>query len=330
MSKKSVLIIGGAGYIGSHVTLEFCEAGYKVFVFDDLSTGHLKNIDDRAEFIEGSILNIDQLQLAFEKTEPDTVIHLAALKDAGESMLQPDKYSRHNINGTVNILEMMVKFGVRNMIFSSSAAVYGMPEYLPLDENHPLKPINYYGYTKLVVENMLAWYSGLKNIRYAALRYFNAVGYDPLGRITGIERNPANLLPIIMETINGERKAIEIFGDDYNTDDGTCERDYIHVSDLATAHLRSAEYLMINKENLITNLATGKRHSVLDVIKICEKVIDNKIPYKIGGRRIGDAPIVYSKSINSENLFNWSPQYTSFPEVIKSMVEVYSNKFISV
>ena len=318
------LIIGGAGYIGSHVVLEFCNRGKEVIVFDNLSTGHLSNVDSRAEFIEGSILNQSELNSAFEKIKPKTVIHLAALKAASESMIDPMKYSEMNICGSINVLNMMVKHNVKNIIFSSTAAVYGEPKYLPINELHHLNPVNYYGFTKKSIEEYIQWYGELKGMRYSILRYFNAAGYDVNGQITGLEKNPQNLLPIVMEVLKGERDYLEIYGSDYNTNDGTCERDYIHVSDLAKAHYLSDQKLNTNSKNLIMNLATGEKYSVLDVINGCESYLGKKVNYKFVGRRMGDPEVLYSESKLANNKLNWSPEHSDLETILKSMYNVYN------
>ena len=322
---NNILIIGGAGYIGSHVVLEFCEQIENVFVFDDLSTGDFKNIDSRAKFIKGSILNLNELEKAFEISKPCTVIHLAALKAAGESMEQPVNYSRTNIIGSLNILETMVKFQVQNIIFSSTAAVYGNPQYLPVDENHPINPINYYGFTKKSIEEYIIWYSQLKGIRYSILRYFNAAGYDSKGRIRGLEKAPQNLLPIVMEVLINKRKHISIFGNDYNTQDGTCERDYIHVSDLASAHYLSYKKLLKSDENLLLNLATGKKYSVLEVVNGCEKYLNKKVKFDFTERRLGDPEVLYSISHLAQSKLGWEPKFSDLKILLTSMYNIYKN-----
>ena len=214
-----ILVTGGAGYIGSHVVLSLCDNGEDVVVLDDLSSGTQNAIDDRAKFILGSTLNKKDTDTALDGV--DVVIHLAAFKAAGESMLYPTKYSQNNIVGTINLINSMIDQDVNNFIFSSTAAVYGYPKYLPLDENHPLNPINYYGFTKLEIERILDWYNNLTGLKYAALRYFNAAGYDKTGRINHLEKNPQNLIPIVMEVPSGFRKKLEVFGNEYDTKDGT-------------------------------------------------------------------------------------------------------------
>jgi len=205
-----VLVIGGAGYIGSHVARRFLDAGYGVTVYDNLSLGTEKNLFSDGEFIKGDILDTDALDRCMAGGF-DGLIHLAAFKAAGESMIEPEKYSVNNISGTINILNAASKNGIGNIVFSSSAAIFGEPSKLPIDEEHPKDPENFYGFTKLEIERFLGWYEAIRGIRYAALRYFNAAGYDPEGRITGLEKNPANLLPIIMEVAAGWRENLSIF-----------------------------------------------------------------------------------------------------------------------
>tara|TARA_B100001741_G_C16484848_1_gene566721 strand:+ start:69 stop:1082 length:1014 start_codon:yes stop_codon:yes gene_type:complete len=321
---RSVLVIGGAGYIGSHIVLDLCDKGYDVTVLDNLSSGSEINIDRRVDFIKGDILNTCDLRKVFKK-KYSSVFHFAALKAAGDSMKNPSIYSKVNIAGTINILNQMVESEIKNIIFSSTAAVYGTPEYLPLDESHPLKPVNFYGFTKLEIERLLAWYSSLKGFKFAALRYFNAAGYDLNGRIIGLEKKPANLLPIIMETALGLRKNMSVYGNDYSTFDGTCIRDYIHVSDLSSAHLASLEYLLKEKTNLYLNLATGFGSSVLQIIETTKKITDKDIPYRITSRREGDPPELVSMSKKSNKLINWRPKYSEIDIIIKSMWNIYYN-----
>ena len=210
-----VLVIGGAGYIGSHVVKELMAKNHEVTVFDNLSSGLIQNLFKKNEFIAGDILHPEDLDKAFARGF-DAFIHLAAFKAAGESMIFPEKYSINNINGTLNILNAAVAHNCLNMVFSSSAATFGEPQYLPIDENHPKNPENYYGFTKLKIEEFMGWYDKLKNLKFAALRYFNAAGYDPEGVIYGLERNPANLLPVMMEVACGKRGKLKVFGNDYD------------------------------------------------------------------------------------------------------------------
>ena len=315
-----VLVTGGAGYIGSHVVLALCEEGNNVVVLDDLSTGNREAVDKRALFIQGSTLNDDDLSKGLN--DVDAVIHLAAFKAAGESMIHPEKYSYNNITGTIILLNAMVKQGVNKFIFSSTAAVYGYPKYLPLDENHPLEPINYYGFTKLEIERILKWYGELKGLRFAALRYFNAAGYDSLGRITSLENNPENLIPIVMEVASGRRKKMEVFGDNYETDDGTGVRDYIHVTDLASAHVKSIKYLNENA-SLTVNLATGESHSVLDVINLAKEISGKDIHFDIVGRRPGDSAKLYAGTNRAFESLNWEAKYSDLKTLLETTWEVY-------
>ena len=250
-----ILVTGGAGYIGSHVVMLLCEEGEDVVVLDDLSLGSKDIVDKRASFMEGTILNNEDLSKSLSGV--DMVIHLAAYKSAGESMKNPLKYTKNNIDGSINLLRSMVKHNVKNIIFSSSAAVYGLPEYLPLDEKHPLKPINHYGYTKLETEKTIDLYSKKEQIRYINLRYFNAAGYDSQGRITSIEKNPANLIPSVMEVASGIRDKLLVYGNNFNTNDGTGVRDYVHVSDLARAHLAAMDALS-TQQSAVINLGSEK------------------------------------------------------------------------
>lgn len=318
-----VLVTGGAGYIGSHVVLDLCESGHDVVVLDDLSTGTKDAVDERAEFIQGSTLNKDDLEKAFS-SGPEATVHLAAFKAAGESMIQPQKYSLNNINGTVNLLSAMLDHNVSNFVFSSTAAVYGFPQYLPIDEEHPLKPINYYGFTKLEIERILKWYDELKGLKFVSLRYFNAAGYDPQGRLTALEKNPANLLPIVMETAAGMRKSMQVFGNDYNTKDGTGIRDYIHVSDLASAHVKALDYLRNdNSKSITVNLATGYSHSVLEVIHHAENITGRKVTYDIVSRRPGDPAELYASTKQAFDLLNWKPEYSDLDTILSTTWEVY-------
>ena len=315
-----MLVTGGAGYIGSHVVLALCEEGNNVVVLDDLSTGNREAVDKRALFIQGSTLNQDDLSKGLNGV--DAVVHLAAFKAAGESMIYPEKYSHNNITGTITLLNAMVNHTVNKFIFSSTAAVYGYPQYLPLDENHPLEPITYYGFTKLEIERILKWYGELKGLRFAALRYFNAAGYDPQGRITSLENNPANLIPTVMEVASNRREKMEVFGDDFDTADGTGVRDYIHVTDLASAHVKAIEYLNENA-NLTVNLATGESHSVFDVINLAKEISGQDIPFDIVDRRPGDPAELYAGSNQAFESLNWEAEYSDLKTLLETTWKVY-------
>lgn len=315
---KKILVIGGAGYIGSHVQKQLLAEGFGVVVFDDLSSGNEVNILPEAEFIRGNILNKPVLNLAMSDGI-DGVIHLAAKKAVGESMEKPEIYAENNISGSINILNAMSEHGVKHIVFSSSAAVYGMPQYVPIDEKHPINPINYYGYTKRAIEENMDWFARLGKLNYAALRYFNAVGYAADKSITGKEKNPQNLLPIIMETATGKREKFSIFGNDYHTSDGTCIRDYVHVSDLARAHTAAIRKLLDGAQSFIVNLGTGKGTSVKEIVDATEKVIGKKLNYDYAERRAGDPACLTADANKAYELLGWKAEYTDIEEIIRTV-----------
>jgi UDP-glucose 4-epimerase len=318
----NVLVIGGAGYIGSHVARELLDAGHKVTVFDNLSSGLRQNLFPDAAFVHGDILDYPSLLRALSGGF-DAAIHLAAFKAAGESMILPEKYSLNNISGTVNILNALGETGVSLLVFSSSAAVYGEPQYLPRDEAHPLNPENYYGFTKLEIERMLGWYGKLKGLKFSALRYFNAAGYDPKGRITGLEQNPANLIPVVMEAATGRRECVQIFGNDYGTEDGTCVRDYIHVSDLAAAHLLALNHIAEYGQSLTVNLGSETGASVLEVVEAARRVTGKPIPATIAGRRRGDPARLTASAVLARKTLSWQPRFSDMNTIIKTTWEAY-------
>ena len=316
-----VLVIGGAGYIGSHVVKELMKAGHKVTVFDNLSSGLRCNLFPENDFIYGNILIERDLDEAFAQGF-DAFVHLAAFKAAGESMVKPEKYSINNITGTINIMNAAVKHNCKIMIFSSSAATFGEPQYLPMDENHPQKPINYYGFTKLKIEEFMDWYDQLKGLKFAALRYFNAAGYDPEGKIRGLEQKPENLLPRIMEAALGQRE-LKVFGTDYDTRDGTCIRDYVHVTDLARAHVMALEYIAKNNESLKLNLGTEKGTTVKELIDAARRITGKPIPAEDAPRRPGDPASLYATSKLAEKLLGWKPMYSDVDTLVRTTWEVY-------
>lgn len=317
-----VLVIGGAGYIGSHVVKEMTRAGHKVTVFDNLSSGLRCNLFPENDFIYGNILIPADLEAAFSQGF-DAFVHLAAFKAAGESMIAPEKYSVNNITGTINIMNAAVKFGCKKMIFSSSAAVFGAPEYLPMDEDHPKNPENYYGFTKLEIERFMAWYDQLRGMRFAALRYFNAAGYDPEGQIRGLEQKPQNLLPRVMEVAAGMQDKIKVFGTDYDTRDGTCIRDYVHVTDLARAHVMALDYITKNDKSLTVNLGTEKGTTVKEIIDAARRITGKPIPSEDVERRPGDPACLYATSKHAKELLGWEPKYSDVDTLVKTTWEVY-------
>ena len=317
----NILVIGGAGYIGSHVTRELLDRGHRVTVFDNLSSGLRENLFSEAAFIHGDILRYEQLTAAMKENE--AAVYLAAFKAVGESMVKPEKYSINNIIGTMNLLNAAGETGLTYIIFSSSAAVYGEPAYLPIDENHPTNPENYYGFTKLEIERFLSWYDRLKGIRYASLRYFNAAGYDVRGRIAGLEQNPANLLPVIMEAACGIRKELEIFGSDYDTPDGTCIRDYIHVGDLAAAHALALDYVHKNDKSLTVNLGSETGSSVLEVLEAARRITGEPIPSRIAGRRPGDPAKLTASAGLARSLLGWKAEHSDLDTLVRTSWDAY-------
>lgn len=318
-----IAVIGGAGYIGSHTVRELLDRGHSVKVFDNLSSGLEQNLFPEAGFIKGDILSESEIGNFLNEFKPEGVVHLAAFKAAGESMIAPEKYSINNITGSLNIINAAVAAQVKYFVFSSSAATYGAPRYMPVDENHPTEPENYYGYTKLAIEGFLSWYSKLKNMRFAALRYFNAAGYDIHGRITGLEKNPANLIPVVMETLTGKRKEMLVFGNDYNTPDGTGVRDYIHVNDLAIGHAEAFKYLERENKDLVVNLGVSKGTSVLEIINAAEKVSGQKVPYKIVERRPGDPASLVANPSKAFELLGWKAKYSHIDTIIETTWKAY-------
>ncbi|MDR0706595.1 MAG: UDP-glucose 4-epimerase GalE [Treponema sp.] len=325
----NILVIGGAGYIGSHVVREFLDKGCRVTVFDNLSSGLRDNLFPEAAFVYGDIVDYAGLSRVMRDAAAsgcggfDALVHLSAFKAAGESMIKPEKYSVNNISGAINILNAAVENGVMRIIFSSSAAVFGEPRYLPIDEQHPANPENYYGFTKLEIERFLGWYEKLKDIRFASLRYFNAAGYDVKGRVKGKEMNPANLIPIVMEAAAGLRNEVSVFGDDYDTPDGTCVRDYIHVNDLAAAHVQALDYIRKNGKSLTVNLGSEKGTSVFEVIETARRVTGKLIPTRIAGRRAGDPARLTASASYAREILGWEARHSDMETIIRTSWDVY-------
>lgn len=317
-----VLVVGGAGYIGSHVVKELMKAGHKVTVFDNLSSGLLQNLFPENDFIAGDILHLETLDAAFSRGF-DAFIHLAAFKAAGESMIAPEKYSVNNITGTLNLMNTAVKHGCLHMVFSSSAAVFGEPQYLPINEEHPKNPENYYGFTKLEIERFMEWYDKLKGLKFAALRYFNAAGYDPDGFPCGLEQNPANLLPVIMEVACGMRQKLQVFGTDYDTRDGTCIRDYVHVTDLAIAHVKALEYITSKNTSLKVNLGSETGVTVKEMLEAARRITGKEIPTDFVGRRAGDPACLYATSAFARETLNWTATHSDVDTLVSSTWGAY-------
>lgn len=312
---KNILVVGGAGYIGSHTVKHLMQQGYNCIVFDNLVYGHKEAILT-PHFIEGDLLNKTSLQKVFNTHKIDAVVHFAAYAYVGESVENPQKYYHNNVIGTLNLLEAMLANNVKNIVFSSTCATYGVPEYTPIDEEHPQNPINPYGQTKLIIEKVFADYQKAYGLKYIALRYFNAAGCDKDGKL-GEEHNPeTHLIPLILQAIKGERDSLKIFGNDYDTTDGTCIRDYIHVEDLAKAHRLALENL--DKFNGCINLGTGIGTSVKEIISAAEKITGKTCPIEYADRRSGDPAKLYAANTKAKTILNWQPEYTNIENIIQT------------
>jgi UDP-glucose 4-epimerase len=314
---KTVLVVGGAGYIGSHVVRDLADNGYGVIVFDNLSEGHSEAVKE-CELVQADTNDGAALDSVFEKNHIDTVFHFSAFAYVGESMHNPEKYYKNNVSATINLLSAMLRHDVKKFIFSSSCATYGNPVYVPIDEKHPQNPINPYGATKLMVERILVDYAHAYNFRYATLRYFNAAGAWPDGSMGESHRIETHLIPLVLKTLTGEKEKIQIFGTDYDTHDGTCIRDYIHVCDLATAHRCAMEYIDGSKESLCVNLGTGKGVSVKEIIAACENITGLKVPVVFAPRRPGDPSILIAENKLAHKKLNFTPKYTDIQELIRT------------
>lgn len=312
-----ILIVGGAGYIGSHINKELTKQGYKTVVFDNLSSGK-KELVKWGEFFQGDLGKIEDIRKVFEKYPIEAVLHFAAFKAVGESVVDPQKYYLNNVSNTLNLFKVMRENKVNKFIFSSSAAVYGEPKYMPIDEKHPQSPINPYGETKLITEHIMRDYSTAYDFRYVSLRYFNACGADLDGETGEWQGSSSNLIPLVLDAAIGAREEIGIFGTDYPTFDGTCIRDYIHVTDLAQAHVLALKYLMDGGVSDCFNLGNGKGFSVKEVVEMAKKVtgIDFKVTEK--DRRAGDPPELIADATKAKNVLKWQPKYFDLETIVKS------------
>ncbi len=302
-----ILVMGGAGYIGSHTTRHLLENGYEVVVADNLVYGHKEAIDPRAEFHFADLLDKTSLKKLFMKYHFDTVLHFAAFAYVGESVQNPKKYYQNNVTGTLNLLDAMLEHGVRQIVFSSTCAIYGEPEYTPLDEEHPQLPINPYGRSKLMIEQIFGDFEQAYGLRHIALRYFNAAGCSFDGSIGESHSPETHLIPLVLKAIKGEQPSIKVFGSDYDTRDGTCIRDYIHVEDLARAHRLAIEKL--GQYNGCINLGTGKGTTVKEIISTAEKICGKMCPVGYVSRRPGDPAKLFADNGRAKRVINWSPFY---------------------
>lgn len=313
---KSILVMGGAGYIGSHTVRHLLDNEYEVVVADNLIYGHREAIDERARFIHADLLDVISLQKLFDDNDIDAVIHFAAFAYVGESVNEPEKYYYNNVVGTVNLLRAMLAHNVKKIVFSSTCATYGEPQYNPIDEQHNQSPINPYGQTKLMIEQIFADYERAYGLQHIALRYFNAAGCSVDGKIGESHTPETHLIPLVLKAITGELENIKVFGTDYDTPDGTCIRDYIHVEDLALAHRLALEKL--GTYNGCINLGTGVGTSVKEIIFAAEEVSGKKCQTEYAPRRIGDPAKLFANNIKAKEILGWQPKYTKIKDIIQT------------
>lgn len=321
----SVLVLGGAGYIGSHTVYELVDRDEDVVIADNLQTGYMEAVHPNARFYEGDIRDENFLNALFNEEKIDSVIHFAANSLVGESMTDPLKYYDNNLYGTMVLLKSMVKNGINKIVFSSTAATYGEPENIPILESDLKEPTNTYGETKLAMEKMIKWVSMAHDLRFVSLRYFNACGAHKSAKIGEAHKPETHLIPLILQVPNGRRGHINIFGDDYDTPDGTCIRDYIHVTDLAQAHILAVEYLQKGGENNIFNLGNGVGFSVKEVVETARKVTGHPIPAVISPRRAGDPARLVASCEKAKQILGWKPLYTELDEIIDSAWNWHKN-----
>lgn len=321
----TILVLGGAGYIGSHTVYELIDNGEDVAVIDNLLTGHEEAVHPKARFYKGDIRDREFLDEVLKKEKPDAVIHFAACSLVGESMEKPLKYYDNNLCGTKILLDSMVANGIDKIVFSSTAATYGEPERIPILETDKTEPTNTYGETKLSMEKMFKWVGKAHGLRYVSLRYFNACGAHNSG-IIGEDHNPeSHLIPLILQVPNGKREFISIYGGDYDTKDGTCVRDYIHVTDLAQAHILAVKYLQNGNKSEIFNLGNGIGFTVKEVIDTARKVTSHPIPAKITPRRAGDPAQLIASSEKAKEILGWKPEHNSLEEIISTAWNWHKN-----
>lgn len=314
----AILVLGGAGYIGSHTVYELVDYGEEVVIVDNLETGHVEAVHPKAKFYQGDIRNRAFVDRVFEENKIDAVIHFAANSLVGESMTNPLKYYDNNLCGTKVLLDSMVAHRIDKIVFSSTAATYGEPENIPILETDKTCPTNCYGETKLSMEKMFKWTGRAHGLRYVSLRYFNACGAHESGKIGEAHAPETHLIPLILQVPNGRREAITIYGDDYPTPDGTCIRDYIHVTDLAMAHIQAVQYLRAGNPSNIFNLGNGVGFSVKEVIEAARAVTGHPIPAVIEGRRAGDPARLIASSEKAREVLGWNPQHDDLSKIIAS------------
>lgn len=314
----TILVLGGAGYIGSHGVDQLIEKGYQVVVVDNLQTGHKEAIHKEARFYQGDIRDKAFLQDIFKKEDIDGVLHFAANSLVGESMEQPLTYFNNNVYGTQVVLEVMEEFDVKKIVFSSSAATYGEAKVMPIAESAPTNPTNPYGETKLMMEKMLKWCEEAYQMNYVALRYFNVAGAKINGQIGEDHTPETHLIPLVLQTALGQRAELSIFGNDYDTPDGTCIRDYVHVQDLIAAHILALEYLEAGNSSNIFNLGSSTGFSVQEIVEAARKITGKEIPTKVEARRAGDPSTLVAASQKAQDTLGWKPEYTIMDTIIES------------
>jgi len=313
----SILVLGGAGYIGSHAVYQLIDQDYEVVVVDNLLTGHEKALHPKAKFYQGDIRDKSFLQKVFQNEKIDGVIHFAASSLVGESMTNPITYFDNNVYGTQVLLDVMNEYNVKNIVFSSTAATYGEQKEMPITEEMPTIPTNAYGETKLTMEKMMKWCDSAYGIKFVSLRYFNVAGARSSGEI-GEDHDPeTHLIPVVLQVALGQREAISVFGDDYDTPDGTCIRDYIHVEDLIDAHLLALKYLQTGGESNVFNLGSSQGFSVNEIIEAAREVTGHSIPAKVAERRAGDPSTLIASSAKAKEVLGWEPKRVSIQQIIQ-------------
>ncbi|MGJ5672626.1 MAG: UDP-glucose 4-epimerase GalE [Nostochopsis sp.] len=316
--KRTILVTGGAGYIGSHAVLALLQAGYEVIILDNLVYGHRDLVEKvlQVELVVGDTSDRPLLDKLFQNYDIAAVMHFSAYAYVGESVTNPAKYYRNNVLGTFTLLEAMLEASVNKFVFSSTCATYGVPQTIPIPENHPQNPINPYGFTKLMVERILSDFGHAYDFKSVIFRYFNAAGADPSGKL-GEDHNPeTHLIPLVLQTALGKRESISIFGTDYPTADGTCIRDYIHVTDLANAHVLGLEYLLTGGDSEVFNLGNGSGFSVKEVIEAAKSITGHDLKIVECDRRPGDPPALIGSSDKARKILNWQPQYSNLEQII--------------
>jgi len=315
IKRMNILLVGGAGYIGSHMADFLSSENCQVIIMDNLSTGYRDAVLG-GEFIEGDLSNTSMLDELFTNYKFDVVMHFASSIMVGESVTNPAKYYRNNVMNTQNLLDVMVRHGVNHFIFSSTAAIFGNPVYVPIDEEHPKQPINPYGRSKLMVEQILKDYDSAYGLKSICLRYFNAAGADPEGRLGERHDPETHLITLVLQAASGKRDAITVFGRDYDTEDGTCLRDYVHVNDLCQAHWLAIRKLLESEKSCSFNLGNGKGFSVQQVIDVCREVTGKEIPVIDGARRAGDPDVLVADSSLAMMELDWRPRYTDLHSIV--------------